>query len=362
MFLKTVFFFATLITFSTVACAESSRDELASTVAERSMVILTDVLSQIGARPAGSQQEKNTVELIASTWQQANLTNIEQQSFSATVRGKDIDSQNIWVTLPGTSDKHIVIGAHYDSTGVKAGSEGATDNGVALALVTALAEQLPAYKLNATVTFVLFGAEEVGLQGAKAFVAERVKTGQLPEPDSMINLDTIAGGDKLYIHSPTQTAYKSCVTASTYNASPEIRHELLKLAGDQGLPFNLHPSFPGYPEGETAGWSDHAPFACTGIPIAYIEATNFAINGKDGFDGYSQSLHPELWDCLDAPQQTACDRDAEKRWGRIWHTGNDRLATLETLHPGRLQAQLSAVSKLLVYYLTGNGLTGDKNL
>ncbi len=357
MFLKSALLVTTLIFVSSIARANDSANAVADAVSARSMIILKDVLTQIGARPAGSQQEKNTAKLITGIWQQANLKNIEQQSFNVTFRGNAIESQNIWVTLPGRSDKHIVIGAHYDSTGVKAGSEGATDNGVAMALVTALAEELSAYTLNATVTFILFGAEEIGLQGARAFVSKLVKTGQVPKPDSMINLDTIAGGDKLYIHSPTQTAYKRCAGAETYNASPNVRAEMLTLAKDKQLPFNLHPSFPGFPEGETAGWSDHAPFACAGIPIAYIEATNFAINGRGGFDGYSQSLHPKLWDCLDTSKQTACDRDTEQRWGQIWHTGEDRLATLEALHPGRLQTQLSAVSKLLVHYLANGKLT-----
>ncbi|MDC8831613.1 M28 family metallopeptidase [Alteromonas gilva] len=357
MLLKSVFLIAVLITTSFSTFANSDVNALANRVTDRSMIILNEVITQIGARPAGSQQEKNTVKLVADIWQQANLTRVQRQSFNVEIKGQVINSQNIWVTLPGDSAKHIVIGAHYDSTGVKAGSQGATDNGVAMALVTALAEQLSAYQLNATVTFVLFGAEEVGLQGAKAFVNQMVKSGQVPEPDSMINLDTIAGGDKLYIHSPTQTPYKSCNNTSTYNASPAVRGELLLLAKNKQLAFNLHPSFPGYPEGETAGWSDHAPFACAGIPIAYIEATNFAINGRDGFDGYSQSLHPGLWDCLDTSLQTACDRDTEERWGRIWHTGQDRLDTLETLHPGRLRAQLSDVSELLVDYLIGDVLT-----
>jgi hypothetical protein len=122
-----------------------------------------------------------------------------------------------------------------------------------------------------------------------------------------------------------------------------------KTLGEEG--FALHPDYSGYPSGETGSWSDHAPFACAGMPIAYIEATNFSIDGKDGNDGYSQSIHPELWDCIDNEKVTACERKTEKQWGQIWHTKADRLELMNRLFPDRINQQMSKSLKLLTTFL-----------
>lgn len=71
-----------------------------------------------------------------------------------------------------------------------------------------------------------------------------------------------------------------------------------------------------------------------------MEATNFAINGHGGHDGYSQSEKTQLWDCYDSENKTACDRKKEKSWGMIWHTKFDRLDTLQPVMKGRLKQQL----------------------
>jgi hypothetical protein len=115
--------------------------------------------------------------------------------------------------------------------------------------------------------------------------------------------------------------------------------------------FSLHSDYPGYPQGETGHWSDHVPFACAGLPIAYIEATNFSINGKRGNDGYSQSTHPALWDCIDQSQATACNRKKEKKWGHIWHTSADRLDWVNQLFPSRINQQMDKTLLLLSAFL-----------
>ena len=331
------------------------RADLSEQVTHLSWTILNDIISEIGARPAGSDQERKAIHQFARQYWGA----YSSQPVPFTIKETSLSSSNAWITLPGAhkTDKHIIIGAHADSTGQNQGSQGATDNGVAMALLLALGDKLREKSLNYTVTLVLFGAEEVGHFGSKAFVQALQADSEFltgaPSPVAMINLDTIAGGDHLYIHSPTQTPYQRCQDSDSFNASPAFRNTLLHTAQAMNLPFQLHPAFPGFAEGETGEWSDHVAFACAGIPIAYIEATNFGIKGQEGYDGYSQGLHPALWDCLQSEAKTACDPASEQRWGRIWHTRADQLSELETLYPGRLQTQLSAVTALLVAYLTG---------
>ena len=46
-----------------------------------------------------------------------------------------------------------------------------------------------------------------------------------------------------------------------------------------------------------------------------------------------QSTNPALWDCYDDATKSACDRDSETQWGKIWHTEHDRLDRMAELFP-----------------------------
>lgn len=180
----------------------------------------------------------------------------------------------------------------------------------------------------------------------------------------MINYDTVGGGDIVYVHAAHSdyTEYKkTCeslgLNETNYSFDTKMREAMLKASvdvnGDTGK-YVIHPAFPGYPKGETGSWSDHAGFACAGIPIAYVEATNFNINGEHGYDGYSQTTNPTMWDCYDAEKKTACNRDEETKWGKIWHTKFDRIDKLEEAFPKRVDTQLSDNVNIVLELLTSN--------
>lgn len=304
------------------------------------LVELTDETIGIGARPAGSDKEKETAAWIKEQWQTLGYT-VNEFPFEFTLRKKSFTSSNLSMVIKGQSDKTIIIGAHYDSTGEKQGSLGTTDNGSGVAAILALAKRLKGQTLPYTIKLIAFGAEEYGLQGSKAYVGKQQES--LENVIGMINLDTIIGGDKLYIHNAHEKSYKcNAVENPKYNSSSVLRDGLLTtskaLFADHS--HMLHPAYDGYPEGQTGSWSDHAPFACSGMPIAYLEATNFAINGHSGNDGYSQTTHSDVWSCYKEDGKTACDRDSEKKWGMIWHTEFDRLDKLTTLFKNKLKHQL----------------------
>jgi Zn-dependent M28 family amino/carboxypeptidase len=342
-------------------CNTSSNESeapAAPTPAEQAFEYLTQLSSSaegIGARPTGSAAETR-----AADWIQDHLTGwgyeVERQSFSYQRRGEEKSSQNLIAELKGESDNVILIGAHYDSTGEELGSEGATDNGAGVAALLAVAEALKGQTLPYTVRFAFFGAEENGLNGAKAYVAS-LDEAAIARLLAMVNYDTIAGGDIVYVHSAhSDEAEYGCAEPARYSHDPKVRDRLLAISELSQTPFAIHPSYAGYPEGETGSWSDHAPFACLGVPIAYVEATNFTINGADGFDGYSQSTHPALWDCYDEGSKSACDRDSETQWGKIWHTSHDRLDKMAELFPGRVEQQLGANTDIMIRFLRDPGL------
>lgn len=308
----------------------------------------------IGAREAGTKQERTTASYITEQFKMMGYSPINQ---TFTFGDKKQTSSNIIINTHPDVKKTVVLGAHYDSTAQKTGSLGATDNGAGVAALLAIAKALSDNdKLNYNVRLIAFGAEEVGLHGSKFYVSELSK-----QPDilkniiAMINFDTIAGGDYVYVHSAHTSPYKCDGVQENYNSDTHVRDALLKVSSKvlgKKNQYVIHPEYPGYPEGVTGSWSDHAPYACAGIPIAYVESTNFTINGKDGFDGYSQTTNEMMWDCYDQVNKTACNRDSEKKWGNIWHSQFDRLDKLETVFPGRVQQQIANNVSVLVELFT----------
>jgi hypothetical protein len=323
---------------------------------------LASPVGGIGAREAGTKAEKRTADFIEKRFRQWGYR-VTLQDFSFKNKGLSGDSKNIIAELGNPANPTIILAAHYDSTAMKSGSMGATDNGAGVAAMLAIAQKLMnTIPKKYNIRFIAFGAEEIGLKGSNYYVNDLLNKNKLNEPlgakidniTAMINFDTIAGGDKIYVHSAHSTPYKQCTTGS-YNSDSSIRDALLN-ASTQILgitnQYNIHPDYAGYPAGETGSWSDHASFACAGIPIAYVESTNFSINGKNGNDGYSQSINTKLWQCFDKNKRSACHRKTENKWGEIWHTEFDTLENMDKLFPKRIEKQLNENVNVLVELLS----------
>jgi len=100
---------------------------------------------------------------------------------------------------PELKDEFLIVGAHLDHLGMMPVLfPGALDNasGVALALGVAKALSTAEAELKRTVIILLFGAEEVGLVGAREFVD------RFPYPHEsirmMVNLDMVGRGDSFF--------------------------------------------------------------------------------------------------------------------------------------------------------------------
>ena len=325
---------------------------------------IADPVKGIGAREAGSAKEKETIAYVEKNFKAMGLS-VSVQPFP--LAKNKLTSANVIANLNNNKTNTLVLAAHLDSTGAEHGSHGATDNASGLAAMLTVAGELSETKdLPYNIRFIAFGAEEVGLLGAKHYVKTLLKEmGTADNILAMINLDTIAGGDFLYVHSAHTTPYKCGDISATYNSDTHVRDALFTLSNkliNKEQQYIIHPAYEGYPEGVPGGWSDHAPVACAGVPLAYIESTNFTINGKDGYDGYSQSDHSTLWDCFDNTTDTACDREEEHQWGHIWHTKADQLAIMDKLFSQRMTLQLTASVEVLIDFLSNYKLDANKKV
>jgi alkaline phosphatase isozyme conversion protein len=280
----------------------------AGTAAYEYMAELSD---EIGSRVAGLSTESRAGDRLLQWFSDLGYTP-DVQDFTFTEGDEIRHSRNLIAIKPGLSDKEIVVGAHYDS--VKVG-RGAFDNATGVALMMQLADALRDETTPYTLVFVAFGAEEAGLKGSTFYVNQMSEEARA-NTALMINLDSVATGDRVYCYSSEDAAW------------PQLA--LRSMARGLGTYYITSPGLDkDYPYGTTGDWSDHVAFRKAGIPYLYLEATNWLLGDKNGY------------------QNTSKDRD-------IWQTDKDTLSYIEQRYPGRLQHQLdeefAAFAALLTEY------------
>lgn len=140
-------------------------------------------------------------------------------------------------------DEVLVVGAHYDTT---PGTQGANDNGSGVAVVLTLAEELADDELPFDLQFVLFGAEEIGLNGSFAYVGG-LEDDELGRITAMINLDVVGAGE---------------LTAIGSDSMVEFAVETGAAIGIELLTFDLPPGY----------GSDHVAFMSAGVPAVFLFA------------------------------------------------------------------------------------------
>jgi Zn-dependent M28 family amino/carboxypeptidase len=191
-----------------------------------------------------------------------------------TYRGRgdsgDRSGVNIVGVVRGTREpgRFIVVTAHFDHLGVRNGEifNGANDNASGVAALLAVASRVSASKPAHSVVFAALDAEESGLNGARAFLADP------PVPREAIvmnvNLDMVGRDAKNVLfasgtfHYPFLKAYLKDV------ARPPV---VLRLGHDA-------PNVKG--EDDWTRDSDHYPFHQAGIPFIYFGVEDEAQHHK----------------------------------------------------------------------------------
>jgi len=167
--------------------------------------------------------------------------------------------RNIIAVLPGTEepDEVLVCCAHYDSI---PGSPGANDNASGVAAVLEMARMLAREKPQRTWHFLLFAAEEIGLQGSDFYVRS---LGQKESMVAVINLDCVAHGDKLVIETRPRTRPGESGPSGSGTRVEQLKSLCLERAAEDGFAMDR------WPEGCS---SDHSAFVSAGIPAFTVSA------------------------------------------------------------------------------------------
>lgn len=210
-------------------------------------------------------------------------------------RGHDyrlLTSTNVIAERRGTSGKQIIVGAHYDSRTPQSDLdlerriggpelEGLDDNASGVGVLLELAQRLAKANPAHTIKIIAFGAEEIGLHGAIE-VVERMSEKERANTLWMVNIDSVITGDRLYFHAGPKTHARN-------PKAGHARDRALAIAAKLGIEATTNPGLnPGYPKG-TGCCSDQAAFDEAGIPVVNLEATNWQLGDKDGYQQTEKS-------------------------------------------------------------------------
>ncbi|MFN4761638.1 M20/M25/M40 family metallo-hydrolase [Gillisia sp. Q332] len=127
---------------------------------------------------------------------------------------------------PELKKEFIILGAHYDHIGIEKAvdndsiANGANDNAAGTVAVMELAEQFAKLKANKrSILFILFSAEEMGLQGAK-HISKRLKSEDL-DLYAMVNFEMIGVPMQGKDHLAYLTGYENSNLAEKFNEYSE---------------------------------------------------------------------------------------------------------------------------------------------
>ena len=222
-------------------------------------------------------------------------------------------SQNVILTIPGRSDRTIIIGAHYDTVA----SAGMSDNAAGVALLLESAYRMMNEDHYYTLQYIFFGAEEVGLIGAFYF-ADNLTTTEVYNLELVINADVIIEGPVFiyatgYVtHLPewpivtlwgeeVPTIYENPLTMEIDDFANALAYDGVYLVAMPEAVFSP---------------TDHLAFLQFGVPVVY-------------FYGTYPPQYPELF------------------VRNILHTPNDNLDFIMADSPGRIEEGLHTFLRFL---------------
>ena len=291
---------------------------------------------------------------------------IEEQPFEGEnmFTGDAVQGRNIIVTVPGQREGQIIVGAHFDGTGLG-------DNGSGTALLLATAVGLADARPQFTIRFVFFDREEAGMIGSR-YYAEQMSEDDIASTLYMINLDALAFGDFCNIYGGVygddyDSPFIELVEGEPLPEPDQLEGYIFATDVAEALGFKVYRTddLDGYFEKNgkgmdvedgafftnpwtnahpapmnmlaqspaTYGGSDHAPFAVRGIPYIYFEATNWWAKGADESIAYISYV--ETYDASIGDGGQFMNRDC------------DTIENLNELFPGRAEQHYRMYSPLL---------------
>ncbi len=236
--------------------ADSMEGRQAGTVGgKRARAWIVKELQTIGVKPYGDSYE-HKVNLIPRP-------------------GADSVAANIIAIIPGkrSDGPVLVLSAHYDHLGVRNGEiyNGADDDASGCVALLTIAERLLREPPEHDVVLAFFDAEEMGLRGARAFVADEVVP--LSRIALNINLDMVGRQDN------------NALWVAGLSHYPFMRPLAERSASQSRVPIKFgHDTKGDVPGYDWSSASDHGAFHARGIPFLYLGVEDHPDYHKPGDD------------------------------------------------------------------------------
>jgi Zn-dependent M28 family amino/carboxypeptidase len=219
---------------------------------------------ELKGRSAKSKEARTAAHYIADHFKRFGLEPLPRpesggESYFHPLKSSEI-APNVVAALAGSGEGYVLVTAHYDHLPPKASGtdriyNGADDNASGTAGLLEIAHAFAAREKrpSATIVFIAFTAEEMGLRGSRYFVANPPLP--LEEIRGVVNLDMISRGKQNLIY---------CEGGE---------YEIMRNAADKAnrrvglnIRYDEHP--------EWRAQSDHSPFMKKGIPTLYFGVEN----------------------------------------------------------------------------------------
>jgi Zn-dependent M28 family amino/carboxypeptidase len=221
----------------------------------------------------------------------------------------------------GDPNRTIVVGAHLDS--VEAGP-GINDNGSGSSGILEIAEQISKLRDHPRnrIRFAFWGAEEAGLVGSTAYVAEQVANGGIARIEANLNFDMIGSPNFVRFVYDGDTSDTPPPPGGAPAGSGQIEQVFLRYFRSQGLTTD-----------PTAfdGRSDYGPFIANGVPAGGLftgaegikTARQEAIYG--GFAGLAfDPCYHQACDTFFNLSHTALDQMSDAAAHATWTLANSK--------------------------------------
>ena len=249
-------------------------------------------------RMTGSPAEMLAADYIRQQFAQMGYQS-DIRKFNSRYSWASRSNQHNWQNVTGSTviaaheGKHpqqIIIVAHLDTYAPRSDADtdnnlggltlqGLDDNASGVGAMLELAEQLKSVPTEYTIRFVATSGEEQGNLGAENFL-KRMSEHEKKQTLLVINLDNLIVGDNLYFNSGKKTP------ASVRKLT---RDRVLAIARSLGISATSNPGLnPDYPQG-TSCCNDAEVFDNAGIPVLSVEATNWNLGKKDGYQQRAKS-------------------------------------------------------------------------
>jgi Zn-dependent M28 family amino/carboxypeptidase len=173
--------------------------------------------------------------------------NVKIETFEGGTKAAPETGYNIVAEFgPQKKGREILLVAHYDAIQLKgAPAMGIVDNAASVVAMTTAAEKLKAAKLDRRIRLLFTDQEELGLLGAKAWIA----THGLTDVTAVVNADVAAYGDTLMYG------------LNTGDQSARVIAALEHVCEDRAMPCRAMKHYPP---------SDDVAFAQAGAPVVSI--------------------------------------------------------------------------------------------